>query len=212
MRNDLVIMGAGGLAREVAWVSTRAATGAFNVVGFVDAEEAAEGQTMAGLPVFCGLRNVPLGCDAVAGMGSPDVRAKVACELAARGIVSQVVVDRDAVLSDTVDLGDGCIIFPGAMLTVNVVLESHVHVSLGVTIGHDVRIGSSTVVLPGANVSGGVTIGERCMIGAGAVILQNLSIGDGARVGAGAVVTHDVPAGETVVGIPARKHRSRGGL
>ncbi|MCW3797511.1 hypothetical protein OMW55_06810 [Sphingomonas sp. BN140010] len=42
-------------------------------------------------------------------------------------------------------------------------------------------------------------------IGAGAVILPGLTIGEGAMIGAGAVVTHDVPAGETWVGNPARR-------
>jgi serine acetyltransferase len=42
------------------------------------------------------------------------------------------------------------------------------------------------------------------MIGTGAQVLQYLRIGKGATVGAGAVVTSDIPAGTTVVGVPAR--------
>lgn len=41
-------------------------------------------------------------------------------------------------------------------------------------------------------------------IGTGAVILCGVTIGERAMIGAGAVVTHDVPAGTTVKGIPAR--------
>lgn len=41
-------------------------------------------------------------------------------------------------------------------------------------------------------------------IGSGAVILCGVTVGAGAQVGAGAVVTHDVPAGTTVAGVPAR--------
>lgn len=50
-----------------------------------------------------------------------------------------------------------------------------------------------------------VRIGNDVWIGANATILPGVSIGDGAIIGAGAVVTHDVPAGETWVGNPARR-------
>jgi len=49
-----------------------------------------------------------------------------------------------------------------------------------------------------------VRIGEEVLVGANAVILEGITIGDRAVVGAGAVVTKDVPAGATVVGVPAR--------
>jgi serine O-acetyltransferase len=52
-------------------------------------------------------------------------------------------------------------------------------------------------------------LGNDIFVGAGAKIIGTVSIGDGARVGANAVVVHDVPAGATVVGIPARIVRQR---
>jgi len=48
---------------------------------------------------------------------------------------------------------------------------------------------------------------SRASIGSGALILCGITIGDGAMVGAGSVVTADVPAGETVMGVPARSRR-----
>lgn len=47
-------------------------------------------------------------------------------------------------------------------------------------------------------------IGDDVFIGAGARVLGGILIGSGSRIGANAVVIHDVPAGATVVGIPAR--------
>jgi len=53
-------------------------------------------------------------------------------------------------------------------------------------------------------------IGDDVFVGAGARILGGIQVGDRAVVGANAVVIHDVPAGETVGGIPARPLKKAG--
>lgn len=47
-------------------------------------------------------------------------------------------------------------------------------------------------------------IGDRVDIGSNSVVIGAIKIGDGAIIGAGSVVIHDVPAGATVAGNPAR--------
>jgi serine acetyltransferase len=47
-------------------------------------------------------------------------------------------------------------------------------------------------------------LGDRVDVGAGAIVLGALTVGDDAVIGAGSVVVHDVAAGTTVVGNPAR--------
>ncbi len=82
----------------------------------------------------------------------------------------------------------------------------------GIVVHGDATIGD------GCTIRQGVTIGNRNLdapfdvpvigrdvnIGAGAVIVGPIRLGDGCAVGANAVVLHDVPAGVTVVGAPAR--------
>ncbi|HXN15553.1 MAG TPA: serine O-acetyltransferase, partial [Usitatibacter sp.] len=48
------------------------------------------------------------------------------------------------------------------------------------------------------------TLGKGVVVGAGAKILGPFVVGDGAKVGSNSVVVKPVPAGATVVGIPAR--------
>lgn len=69
-----------------------------------------------------------------------------------------------------------------------------------VTIYHDVTLG-------GTSWTTGVRhpqLGNGIIIGAGAQLLGPIHVGDNARIGANAVVVTDVPAGATMVGVPAR--------
>ncbi len=62
-----------------------------------------------------------------------------------------------------------------------------------------------------ANLESGraVRIGANVWIGGGAILLPGITVGDDAIIGAGSIVTHDVPAGATVAGNPARPIGSR---
>lgn len=79
-------------------------------------------------------------------------------------------------------------------------------------LGEDVNIGAGTVTanFDGANKHRTV-IGDRVKIGSDSVIVPPVTIGADASTGAGAVVNRDVPAGETVVGVPAKPIRNRSG-
>jgi len=72
-------------------------------------------------------------------------------------------------------------------------------------IGENVNVGAGTVT---ANFDGvakhSTTVGDRAKLGVDSMLVAPVTIGEGATTGAGAVVTRDVPAGKTVVGMPAR--------
>lgn len=70
-------------------------------------------------------------------------------------------------------------------------------------IGNDVRI-SPNVVIGGRGGPDVPVIEDGVLIGAGACILGGVTVGRGARVGANSTVLADVPAGATVVGVPAK--------
>jgi len=156
------------------------------------------------------------------------VKSAVVYRLAFAHLGSGTVIVRPHKLQgiDRIHIGDNCSVFEGAWLACEpggsplwigdrtyLGHGVHVHALDPVTIGSDcvladgVFIGSSDHDRDDrrqVDGSGPVVIGDRVFIGQRAVVLGGVTIGDGATVGAHAVVTRDVPAGATVVGIPAR--------
>ena len=109
-----------------------------------------------------------------------------------------------AIVSESAKIGAGPTIMAGAIINANAVIGDNVIVNTGAIVEHDCVIGAHTHVATGARLAGGVQVGPGSHIGIGAVVRQEIRIGEGATVGAGAVVVRDVPAGKTVIGVPAR--------
>lgn len=106
-------------------------------------------------------------------------------------ICCQCIIGRHA------DFGPGFVLIHSQGVVINSAVRGGRHVFLE----HQVTIGAEKGATP--------LLEDHIFIGAGAKIIGPRRIGRYARVGANAVVVHDVPAGATVVGIPARVIKQR---
>lgn len=107
----------------------------------------------------------------------------------------------------------GIEIHPGATIGKRLFIDHGYGVVIGETavIGDDVTL-YHAVTLGGTSLRGGKrhpTLGNRVIVGAGAKILGPITVGDDARIGANAVVVEHVPAGATMVGVPAHVLETR---
>ena len=203
----------GGFAREVAWLVQSCNVGAelYEVVCFIDDNEAAHGSVLNGIPVM-GLEEARSrfpSARVVGGVGSPQTRQRLMEKAAGAGFDFATIIHPQAERSQWIEIGTGTVICAGNILTTNITLGQHVQINLDCTIGHDVIMGDFTTLAPGVHVSGCVHLGKRVYVGTGAVIINGtqeepIVVGDDAVIGAGACVTKSVPGDQVVVGVPAR--------
>lgn len=212
---DLVIIGAGGHAREVLDVvdAINEVTPTFNVVGFVVESEYYEaGEVLHDVPVvgdLAWLGSRAQSVSIVVGIGDPATRRRIVARTDALGVRGATLVHPAAVTTRWMDIGEGAILTAGCILTNEIEIGRHAHVNRCCTVGHDTVIGDFATLSPGACVSGSVSIGEGVFVGTGANIVEKTALGEWCRVGAGSTVIADVPANATAVGVPARVVRER---
>jgi len=144
-------------------------------------------------------------------------------QIGSRCTILAAVIEK-AVVEDNVSMGPFAHLRKGAHLMKGVhmgnfgeVKDSTLHpgVKMGhfsyignADIGENTNIGAGTITCNFDGVNKNPTvIGANVFIGSDTMLVAPLNIGENARTGAGSVVTHDVPAGEVVVGVPARPHR-----
>jgi len=206
---DIVVIGAGGLAREVAFVieEMNQQQAQWNILGFVEQDAERVGQPVGKYTICCTENDLAdREVAVVIGIGNPAIIASVSRRLTAMPNLCFPNLIHPNVIGDRqrLTMGRGNIICAGNVLTTDITLGSFNLLNISCTVGHDTDIGDNCVVNPGVNVSGGVTMDNGVLIGTGATILQYKHIGENAVVGAGAMVAKDVEPGITVMGVPAR--------
>ncbi|MBI2526478.1 MAG: NeuD/PglB/VioB family sugar acetyltransferase [Candidatus Rokubacteria bacterium] len=214
MAGRLLILGAGGHARAVADL---AAACGWTVIGFTDPAAPPAGAA-GGRPAVIG---DDVAADALARAGGLDAgvvgvgnsalgrRAELFQRLVGLGVTVPALIHPRAACSPSCRVGAGAVVFAGSVLGAGVEVGANAVLYSGVLAEHECRIGEHAYLSPGVILSGAVVIEPGAFLGAGAVVLPGLTVGRQAVVAAGAVVTRDVPARQTVMGVPARPPGSR---
>ncbi|MEI7651783.1 MAG: acetyltransferase [Verrucomicrobiota bacterium] len=203
----LLIVGAGGFGREMyAWAGQHPDCGrAWALAGFLDDNPQALAPFGDFAPVapLAGHRPSPEHIY-VCALGMPDLKEKLVAPLVAAGAEFLTFIHPAALLGARVKLGRGVVVCPGAILSADIAIGDFAMINLNCTIGHDATLGAWTSLSAQCDITGHVRVADRVFMGSRASVIPSKSVGSRSIVGAGAVVVTDVPAGVTVVGIPAR--------
>jgi len=205
---NLAIYGAGGFGRETAWMihEINQLHDQWNLVGFFD-DGYPLGSLIDGLPVLGGIESLNNTNDLnlVVAIADPQTRRGLVGKIANRKIHFPNVIHPTAQIGSPSNmLGRGLIITACVCLTTSVHIDDFVIINLATTVGHDVRLGPYSSLMPQCSISGNVNLGSECFVGSGVRILQGITLGGNCVVGAGAVVTKSFPGNSRLAGIPAK--------
>jgi sugar O-acyltransferase (sialic acid O-acetyltransferase NeuD family) len=217
---DLVIVGAGGFAREtaqaVAAINARGAADGWGPVwrllGFLDDDPLLTGRALDGVAVLGGTDLLGALTDVwvVVCVGNPRnyfARAAIVRRLGLPEDRYAVIVHPSAQISASSTVRPGSVLLAQCVLTASVSLGAHTAVMPQTVLTHDTVVSDFATIASGVRLGGGALVGTGAYLGAGALIRERVRIGAWSTVGMGSVVLHDVPAGQVWAGNPARRLR-----
>jgi UDP-3-O-[3-hydroxymyristoyl] glucosamine N-acyltransferase len=110
-----------------------------------------------------------------------------------------------AILQDNVSIGANSAVdrgmFGDTVIAEGAKIDNLCHIA------HNCIIGRGTIIAAYGGISGSTVVGDGVVMGGRVGIADHRTIGAGAQLAAGSAVLHDVPAGETWAGYPAKPLR-----
>jgi sugar O-acyltransferase (sialic acid O-acetyltransferase NeuD family) len=206
--NHLVIVGAGGLGREVLQYAREAFAGQYEIKGFLDdnPKELEQRGYDLGVSILGDTHTYyPEAQDRfLVAIGDPKLRQKLVERLSEHGAQFATLIHPKAYIAPSATIAVGCIISPFATVATFTKLEPHVVLGFYAHVGHDSQVGIYGVLSPYAAVNGGVVLEKRVFLGTHATVTPGLTIGEDVQIAAGSVVYQHVPSHRLVVGNPGK--------
>lgn len=197
MKNDLIIIGAGGHAKVIADMALKLN---YNILGFLDDNQTGE---VLGYPILGKV------CEAVnysalyvIAIGNNVIRKKIAEQYKIEYVT---LIHPSAQIGLEVEIGKGTIVMTNAVINSNSRIGNHSIINTAAIVEHDNIIGDYVHISPNATLCGTVKIGDGAHIGAGAVVKNNITIAENVTVGIGAAVVKNIEESGVYIGVPVRK-------
>ena len=208
---DIVLIGAGGLGREAAYMIERInrEEKKYNLLGFVVEDQYYKPDTeVNGYPVLGSIQwlmdhSKDIVCHCA--IGEPKPRRRIQELLEKNNCIFETLVDPSVEIHPTVKIGEGSYIQAECGISVNITIGKGVLLNGAVGLGHDVTIGDYSCIMTRTVLSGHVIVGENVFMGGMAYIVPKITIENDAVVAAGSVVFRKVKKGTHVLGNPAKR-------
>lgn len=208
-KEDIIILGRGGHAKVV--IDIIESAGLYNIIGITDVsiDDTTNylGYPILGdddvLPVYFrkGVRNLAIG---VGSYRNNTNRKKIFNRIKSMGFNIPVLIHPSAVISKSVFLDEGCVIFQGVNLNTDIKIGKNNIIATGANIDHETSLGDHVLISAGVTIGGNVEIEDEVLCALGSNIISGVRINVNIVVGAGAVVVNDLIEKGTYLGCPAK--------
>jgi sugar O-acyltransferase (sialic acid O-acetyltransferase NeuD family) len=202
------IYGTGGFGREVLTILEDVFKGnglsIVDNVCFMISDEFYDESLIMGVPVIKESDFIVDDYKVVIGIADPYVRKKIVDRLSVDTCYASIIHPR-ATISRWVEIGEGCVIGAGVILTCSISVGKHAHLNLSTTIGHDCEIGDFFTAAPSVSVSGNCRIGDYVYMGTKAATREKVSICSDVTIGMCSIVLKNIEKKGVYVGQPLRR-------
>lgn len=204
---DIIIIGAGALGQEVAWLieEINDKSPQWNILGFLDDFAFTSKKNILDykcIGAFADAKNFK-NAYFILGFGDPRLTEKIYNEINGDALNWATLISPTVRIHKSNKIGKGVVIGRNADLTVNCTIKDFVYINIHVVLGHEVEVDNFTIISPNVTVNGGGKIGKACQIGANAFI-KDVFIGNYSTVGASSCVLKSVEEYSVVAGVPAK--------
>ncbi|QEA38916.1 acetyltransferase [Pistricoccus aurantiacus] len=206
---ELIIVGASGLGKVVAWLATRLN---LSIKGFLDDNSTLTGQQFAGLPVLGTIGDWTRydDCQFLVALAAPRIKRRIVERMQESGSPRfATLIDPAAIVEpEFSQVGEGSIVCAGTIFAPDVIIGKHCVINKLCSIGHDVELQDYVTLASNIMLGGHVVVERGAEIGATTCVRQGLTIAGGVMVGMGSVVCKPTESNTLYLGSPARPVKS----
>lgn len=209
MLDDIIIYGAGGMAKEVVELieNINMRTPRWNIKGYIDDSKGSCNEIINGYKILGKreiLKDIPEFTNVVIAIGNPEERKKIFVSLQGYPLKYPVLIHPTARIARSVKIGEGTIIGIDCIVSPDVIIGKHVFLNMRTVLGHDVTVDDFSSCLVNSIICGSVKVKEGVLIGSNSIIMEKKVIGKNAKVSMGSVVSFDVEEGYVVMSRPSK--------
>jgi len=204
--NSIAIVGCGGHSRVITDIAIK---NGFYIIGYIGDMIFDKNYVYRNISYLCSnyfLSGNKIFFKIIIGFGDLKKRNDLINNLEDKNLKYANIIDKSAIISDTVKIGFGNVIMPNVVINSSCEIGNHCIFNTSSIIEHDCIIGDNTHFCPASVICGGIKIGNNTLFGANSVCKNStnnnkITIGNNVIIGCGSVVLNSICDNNTVHGV-----------